>query len=96
MARHEIVSLTKGVPVQLTNASAAVISFQVKSGAQVFVAGTTDTTPPALGAPAWEYSQGQGEIGAALADLFPGVSGVTRVWAWFEDGEDVRVMVSHA
>ena len=95
MPRHEEVKVTRGAWVQLTNADVASISFQIKAGANVLIAGTIDATEPASAALAWVYGPGQGEGNRLLADLFPGIA-AKRVWARIDETDDARVMVSHA
>jgi hypothetical protein len=40
------------------------------------------------------YNPGQGERNVAMTDLFPGISGADRLFAWADD--NAVVMVSHA
>jgi len=81
----------------LTDANVTDLTFQVigVGGGPVFIAGTNGTTAPADDALGLSYEPGQGEADRALADLFPGVSGVNRLWAKTSAGS-TGVFVSHA
>jgi hypothetical protein len=79
----------------LTNANVAVVTFQNVSASPVYVQGTSGTTPPAAGG-GFLYAPGAGEEALVLADLFPGVASVARLWARVEGPASVQVQVSHA
>lgn len=93
MAQNTNVTLTADDWTQLTDANITTITFQNKGTYHILVKGTTDATKPTNEDGAIRYNPGQGELNAALADLFPGISAV-RVWAYADKSLDV--MVSHA
>lgn len=80
----------------LTDANVTEITFQNIGTGAIYVNGTVgDTTPPNAAEFGVLYRPGEGEAGKTLADLFPGVSGVNRLWAK-SASTDARVFVSHA
>ena len=78
---------------QLTDADIAAITFQNVGGNHILIKATTDTTAPTNASGAIRYNPGQGERNVALQDLFPGLSGRDRVWAWAEN--TTPIFVSH-
>ncbi|MDV7144463.1 hypothetical protein R3X27_17435 [Tropicimonas sp. TH_r6] len=95
MARNEHISLTAGKWTQLTNSDVTEICVQNLSGSIVTLQATTDEIEPT--------SDGGGKrlmpnaILAAditLDQLWPGVSGAARVWAFCQFGSSLSV--SHA
>jgi len=94
MAQNTTVTLESGVWTQLTNADATSATFQNTGAYYMLVKGTTDATQPTDAIGSIRYSPGQGECNTDLADLFPGLSGVARLWALCD--ESVGVFVSHA
>lgn len=94
MPQNTTITLAPGVWTQITNADATAITFQVRPSAYgVFISGAVGAVAPVTIDGAILYGPNQGEIKAALADLFPGVA-ATRVYA-YSDGV-AAVMVSHA
>lgn len=89
---------TKNVPAdtwtQLTDANVSSITFQNISGNFVLVKGAVGAVTPTDRTGAIRYNPGQGERNVLLTDLFPGLSGVNRVYAYSLDG--AQVVVSHA
>lgn len=79
----------------ITDANVTEITFQAIGNTPVLIFGTNGTTPPAQGEYGLTYRPGQGEAKRAVADLFPGVSGVNRIWARTEVGT-AEIFVSHA
>jgi hypothetical protein len=94
MARNTNVALTGGAWTQLTGGDVSAITFQNSCGPEIFVKATVGATPPEDLEGAIRYEFGQGERNAAIADLFPGISGANRVYAW--SAKAGPVMVSHA
>jgi hypothetical protein len=95
MAQNTTITAVANEWTQLTNADVTAITFQVMpSGFYVYIKATTDTTAPTDLSGAIKYSPGQGERNVDLADLFPGIAGANRVWAYAR--ENASVMVSHA
>lgn len=79
---------------QLTDANITTVTFQNISGAFVLIKGTVGATAPTNREGAIRYNPGQGERNVLLSDLFPGLSGVNRLYAFSEDG--ASVVISHA
>lgn len=94
MAQNTTKNVVAATWTQLTDANITTITFQNISGNFVMVKGTVGASAPTDLAGAIRYNPGQGERNVALADLFPGVSGVNRVYAYAQDG--ASVVVSHA
>lgn len=94
MARNTNVTVAAKAWTELTASDVLAITFQNLCGAEIFVKATVGATEPEDLDGAVRYEFGQGERGAALTDLFPGVSGANRVFAWSKDAGEV--MVSHA
>lgn len=94
MALNDTITLTASGWTQLTNANVTAITFQNTGSYHILVKGTVGATPPTNGDGAIRYNPGQGEKNANLSDLFPGVSGANRVYAY--SVEAINVMVSHA
>jgi hypothetical protein len=99
MPQNTSIAVNSSAWTQLTNADVTDITFQLIRGVPVYLQGTNGTTAPNASSVTvgLRYEPGQGESKAALADLFPGVSGVNRVWARSaEEGKAAEVFVSHA
>jgi hypothetical protein len=94
MAQNTTVSVSANTWTQLTDADVVNITFQNISSNFVLIKATADTSAPTDKNGAVRYNPGQGERFVAVSDLFPGVAGADRVWAWAE--ENSIVMVSHA
>ena len=65
----------------LTNANDTEITFQNNGNRPIYVIGTNGDTPAPTADFGVLYKPGEGELKAALGELFPGVSGVNRLWA---------------
>lgn len=94
MAQNTTKNLAAGTWTQLTDANVSTITFQNISGNFVLVLATVGANAPSNASGALRYNPGQGERNASLTDLFPGISGANRVYAWAQDG--ASVVVSHA
>ena len=70
------------------------MTFQNIGGGAIFVLGTNGTAEPVATA-GLIYRRDQGESQKLLSDLFPGVTGVNRLWARGVEGNS-KVFVSHA
>ena len=100
MARNDTIIVPTRVWTQLTNADVAALSFQVLGDTPVQIAATVGAVVPAAGPGGAESARlfWPGDMlfaTAFLADLWPGLPGANRVWAWAE-GSGGRVAVSHA
>lgn len=89
---------TKEIPAedwtQLTDADIVSITFQNLSSNFILIRATTDTTKPTGLNDAIRYNPGQGERNVMLSDLFPGLAGRDRLWAY--SPTPARIFVSHA
>jgi hypothetical protein len=94
MAQNTTISVPASTWTQLTDADVTNITFQNVSSNHVLIKGTTDATAPTSKDGAVRYNPGQGERNVAMTDLFPGISGADRLFAWADD--NAVVMVSHA
>lgn len=95
MAKNTSVTTTPEAWTELTDGDVSAITFQVLGSHGVRVAATVGNgSEPASTADVVYYFQGQGERNVSLADLFPGITGANRVWAW--SNAETTVFVSHA
>jgi hypothetical protein len=94
MAQNTTVSVQATTWTLLTNSDIASATFQNVGGNYVVIKATTDTTTPTDLTGGVRYNPGQGERNVLLSDLFPGLSGADRLWAWSADGS--AVVISHA
>jgi len=94
MAQQTTIEMAAATWTQITNADVTNITFQVAANAPVYFLGTAGATPPTATTGALTYYSGQGEISRTLADMFPGVTSVTRLYA-YSPGR-ANVIVSHA
>jgi len=95
MAQNTTVSVPANTWTQLTNADVTnTITFQnLDIAFPMRVKGTTSASAPTTDTASIEYEARQGERNVALADLFPGLSGVVRLYAY--SGNAISVFVSH-
>lgn len=94
MAQNTTVNIAAATWTQITNGDTARITFQNVSGNFVIVKATAGATAPTDFTGGIRYNPGQGERNVLIADLFPGLTGGNRVYAYSSDG--AAVMVSHA
>ena len=100
MPRNDTLTIPPRVWTQLTNADVTAVSLQILSNNPVAIAGTAGAVAPASGPGGSEAARilwpGDHLLATTfLTDLWPGVSGVNRLWAWAE-GDGAKVAVSHA
>lgn len=74
-------TLPAGEAVLLTDADITSLTFQNVDPQSAWVIGTADATPPGSWSGALRVGPGEGRLNVALADLFPGIAGVARLWA---------------
>lgn len=94
MAQNTTINVAANTWTLLTDANVSNVTFQNISGNFVQIKGTVGAVAPSNLAGAVRYNPGQGERNVLLADLFPGLSGVNRIYAYAPDG--AAVVVSHA
>jgi len=95
MAQNTNIDVPKATWTMLTDSNVSSVTFQnVNAYHGILIKGTNGTTAPTTEVGAIKYRPSEGERNVLLADLFPGVSGVNRLWAYSADG--AQVMVSHA
>lgn len=94
MARQATIDVVKEAWTQLTAADVSVITFQNIGSNYVLISGTNGAVAPGSIDGALRYNPGQGEMGASVAEMFPGVSGANRIWAYCDNAS--QVVVSHA
>jgi hypothetical protein len=92
MPQNTLIVVPANTPTLLTDATVTALTFQVSGGFPIRIQGTVGATPPSTWGPT--YNSGQGEANRTIADLFPGVSGANRVYAYAEIA--TTVWVSHA
>jgi len=98
MAQNTNINIAAGTWTLLTDSDVSAITFQVVSNNFIYLKATVGATPPASTEGAIIYNFTQGEANGSLSDLFPGLSGANRVYAYPGDtaGGTAQVMVSHA
>jgi len=84
-------TLPAGVAVLLTDTDVTALTFQNVDPQSAWVLGTIDATPPVDWAGALQVGPGEGRLNAPIADLFPGVAGVVRLWARSDAGGAMAV-----
>lgn len=94
MPQNTTINTTANSWVQLTDANIAAITFQNVGSNHILIKGTVGAVTPTSTDGAIRYNPGQGERNALLVDLFPGLSGANRIYAYATDV--VPVVVSHA
>ena len=94
MPQNTTISIPAATWTQLTNADIESITFQNIGSNYMLVKGTTNTVAPTNTDGSLRYNPGQGEKNVYVVDLFPGLSGADRLWAYAPDGTSVAV--SHA
>lgn len=94
MAQNTTKNVAAATWTQLTDANISTVTFQNISGSFVLVKGTVGATAPTDLTGAVRYNPGQGERNVLLTDLFPGISGVNRLYAYSQDG--ASMVISHA
>lgn len=94
MVRNKTVGLVADEWTELTADNVAEITFQNVGGSRMLIKGTAGAVAPTDLDGALAYAVGQGERNVALADLFPGVVGANRVFAYVKAAG--AAVVSHA
>lgn len=95
MPQNNTVQVPKGAWTQLSNVDVSAVAIQNQSGYAIKLQATNGTTAPSSLLGAIDL-QPNGIFTAQylLSDIWPGVSGANRVWAWSDIAAAVRV--SHA
>lgn len=94
MAQNTTLTIPAGTWTQLTDADIARITFQNVGSNHVLIKATIGASTPTNATGAVRYNPGQGERNVLLTDLFPGLVGANRVYAYSPDAS--QVVVSHA
>jgi hypothetical protein len=94
MAQNTTINVPAATWTILTDADVSAITFQNVGSDAVLIKGTTSASAPTDDTGSIRYMPGQGERNVSMGDLFPGLSGADRVYAYATNGG--RVMVSHA
>jgi hypothetical protein len=94
MAQNTTITVPAATWTELTNADITSITFQNVGSNYILIKATTNDTAPTTFTGAIRYNPGQGERNVALSDLFPGLAGRDRVWAYADN--ITPVVVSHA
>lgn len=92
-AQTTVIRVPGGQWTEITANDVEYAMFQNQTQREMFLTATTGAAP-AADADGIMYYPAQGERKAWLADLFPGVTGAVRLWAYYEDGGEV--FISHA
>lgn len=98
MARNAIVTIPVRTWTELTANDCTAVAVQAQSAYPILLTATTGAAPAAApDASLATYVLSPGDLLPAsvwLADLWPGVTGAKRLWAWSE-GSGARAAVSH-
>ena len=92
-ARNTTLTIPPSAWTEITDNDVSSITFQVGSQ-NVWIIATDGAIPSGFDG-ALFYEPRQGEVNVALADLFPGVTGATRVFVYSIYAES-KITVSHA
>ena len=92
-ARNTTLTIPGSAWTEITDSDVTNITFQLGSQ-QMWISATSGATPTDRDG-ALLYGPRQGEVNVALADLFPGVTGAVRVFA-YSTYQTSEIMVSHA
>lgn len=98
MAQNTNIVIAADTWTLLTNSDVSNITFQVLGQNFIYLKATVGAVAPTDTTGAIIYDFREGEANASLADLFPGITGANRVYAYpgNESGGAAKVMVSHA
>ncbi len=94
MAQNTTTTIAAAPWTQLTDADIARITFQNVGSNHVLIKATIGASTPTNATGAIRYNPGQGERNVLLTDLFPGLVGANRVYAYSPDA--TQIVVSHA
>lgn len=95
MARNTTISLPSGEWTEVTNANATAVRVQNLSGFAIHLSATSGAVEPgSLDGSLLLDGRQTMATDLTLAQLWPGVSGANRLWAWAST--PVTVSVSHA
>lgn len=94
MAQNTTLAVPAATWTLLTDSDITSATFQNIGGNHVVIKATTTTSAPTDFTGGVRYNPGQGERNVLLSDLFPGLAGADRLWAWSPDGS--FVVISHA
>lgn len=94
MAQNTTSTISANSWTQLTDADVSRITFQNVGSNHILIKATIGASAPTNTTGAIRYNPGQGERNVLLADLFPGLTGANRVYAYAT--EATPVVISHA
>jgi len=94
MPQNTTISVPASTWTLLTNSDVVSATFQNVGSNHIVIKATTSTVAPTDLTGGFRYNPGQGERNILMIDLFPGISGADRIWAWSPDGSSV--VISHA
>lgn len=80
--------------IELTTADASYVTFQNIGNATVYLKGTVGATAPIDATGVLEFPPAAQAVSYLLSDMFPGISGVNRLWAYAD--AETYVTISHA
>ncbi len=83
--------LPAGEAVLLTAADVVSLTFQNVDPQSAWVIGTASDVAPVDWSGALRVGPGEGRLNVPIADLFPGVAGVVRLWARSDNGGAMAV-----
>jgi hypothetical protein len=94
MSQNTTIAIPAATWTQLTDADISSITFQNVGSNHIVIKATTDGTAPTSTDGGFRYNPGQGERNVSMSNLFPGIAGADRLWAYSQDASSV--VVSHA
>lgn len=80
--------------IELTTANTTYVTFQNVGNQTAYLKGTVGATAPINAEGALEFPPAAQAVYYELSDMFPGVSGVNRLWAYAD--AETYIMISHA
>ena len=80
--------------IELTTADATLVTFQNIGNYTAYIKGTVGATAPIDASGALEFPPAAQAVSYELSDMFPGIAGVNRLWAYAD--AETYVTISHA
>lgn len=91
MPLNDNISIPRNTWTLLTAANVTALTFQVQNSTPVRIKATVGAVAPTDLDGSIIYDESEGEISVSLADMFPGVSGANRVYAYAFQRSSVAV-----
>ena len=94
MAQNTTLTIQPATWTLITDSDVSAATWANTGGDTIWIKATTDTTTPTDKLSAVPYAPGMGERNALLSDIWVGLTGRDRLWAYSDTLN--QVMISHA